>query len=119
IQRRWVKLLLAVQLAFAVNIVIFTASRTGYLTVIVAAILIVMFSGQKKGRLIALFIAAAVVTVVSVPQEYQDRFMSSFTGEEAEGQSSATRKALFFDSLETFAENPLGVGIACFRIYQA
>ncbi|MBB6091634.1 O-antigen ligase [Povalibacter uvarum] len=119
IQNRWVKILIAIQLVFVINIVVFTASRTGYMTAIVAAFLIIMFSGKKKMRLIMIFIGASILTVAVFPQEYKERFMSSFTGVEAEGASSATRKGLFFDSLGAFADNPLGVGIACFPTYQA
>ncbi|HEY6644771.1 O-antigen ligase family protein [Povalibacter sp.] len=119
IQRKWIKLLVAVQLVFAINIVIFTASRTGYMTFIAASILIVMFTNQKRARLIFLLMVAAIVTVTLLPQEYKGRFMSSFTGQEAEGASSITRKALLADSFNAFLENPLGIGMDCFPIYQA
>jgi O-antigen ligase len=119
VQRRWVKILIAVQLVFAINIIIFAASRTGYLTFIAAAILIVLFAKRGKAKLILLLIMAAFITVSYLPQEYQGRFMSSFTGQEAEGASSATRKALFFDSMGAFADNPLGIGLGCFPTYQA
>ncbi len=119
IQRNWIKLLVVMQLVFAINIIVFTASRTGYLTFIVAAILIVAYSNHKKGRLILLLIVAAIATVTFMPQEYKERFISSFTGQEAEGASSATRKALLVDSMNAFLDNPLGVGIGCFHLYQA
>lgn len=119
IQRNWTKILLAVQLIFAFNIIIFTASRTGYMTLIAAAIFAAMLSQQRKGKLLTLLVFAGIVSYMLLPQEYQDRFMSSFTGQEAEGKSSDTRKGLFFDSVKTFADNPLGVGIGCFSTYQA
>jgi putative inorganic carbon (HCO3(-)) transporter len=119
IQRNWVKLLVVLQLVFAINIIIFTGSRTGYLTFIAGAILIVLFSKQKKGRLILLLTVVAISVVTFLPQEYQGRFMSTFTGQEAEGQSSASRKALLTDSFNAFLDNPLGIGIGCFPTYQA
>lgn len=119
IQRHWVKILVAVQLVFAINIIIFTGSRTGYMTCIAVAFFIVMFSPHKRGRLILMLIVVAITVVTFLPPEYKERFMSSFTGQEAEGQSSASRKALLADSFQAFLDNPLGVGIACFPTYQA
>jgi O-antigen ligase len=119
VNQRWMKILIAVQVVFAINIIIFAASRTGYLTFIAAALLIVFFAKQGKAKMILLLIVAAILTVSYLPQEYKGRFMSSFTGQEAEGASSATRKALFFDSMGAFADNPLGIGLGCFPTYQA
>ncbi len=119
IQRTWIKILVGVLVVFAINIIVFTASRTGYITAILAAILIVLFSPSKKGRLIVLLMVASFATVTFMPDEYKERFMSSFTGKEAEGRSADTRKDLFFDSLKTFVEHPLGVGLGCFPEFQA
>lgn len=119
VQRRWAKILLVVQFVFAINIVIFTASRTGYLTVIVIATLMVLMARRNRLRWILVLLVSVATTASFMPPEYKQRFMSSFTGQEAEGQSSATRKALLVDSLNTFVENPLGVGIGGFRQYQA
>lgn len=119
VKPRWVRILLVIMLLFAVNIVIFTASRTGYLTVIVAAALIVALSDKHKAKVSTAMLAAALAAVLFVPTAYKERFVSSFTGKEKEWASSSTRKALFFDSLEVFAENPLGVGLGGFKVYQA
>ena len=118
LQRLWAKVLVWVMVVFAVNIIVFTASRTGYITAIVAAILIVLFSPNKKGKLIAWLVIASIVTVNVMPDEYKERFMSSFNGKEAEGRSADTRKDLFFDSVKTFVEHPLGIGLGCFPIWQ-
>jgi O-antigen ligase len=106
-------------LLFSVNVIIFTASRTGYLTLVVAAILILALSEKHRARLSAVIIASALAAVLFVPTVYKERFISSFTGKEAEGASAATRKALFVDSVHVFAENPLGVGLGGFKLYQA
>jgi len=118
ITARWVKLLVLLQVIFAINIIVFTASRTGYLTFIAATIFIVAFSRSKKLRMVGFAIGLSVAAMVFVPQEYKDRFISSFTGEEKEGHSADTRKGLFFDSIKTFSDHPLGVGAECFPIYQ-
>lgn len=119
IRSRYAKLLVVVMLIFALNIIIFTASRTGYLTLLMIGILIVWFSQGKRAKLFLFLIVAGIAAVSFVPPEYKERFLSSFTGQEAEGQSSATRKALLFDSLTAFSENPLGLGLGNFSRYQA
>jgi len=118
LQRTWVKALAWVLVVFAVNIIVFTASRTGYITAILAAILIVLYSPKKKAPLIAWLLVASFLTVTFLPDQYKERFMSSFTGKEAEGRSADTRKDLFFDAVNTFAEHPLGIGLGCFPIWQ-
>ena len=112
IDRKW-KVLLLILLMFMINILIFTASRTGYISFILAFLFIALDSKRKIKFLIltfALFCLAAVL----VPQQYHERFLSSFTGKEKEGNSSQARKDLFFDSLQVFTENPFGVGIGGF-----
>jgi O-antigen ligase len=115
----WVKILVLVEVVFAINIIVFTASRAGYLTFIASTLLVVAFSERHKARVFAFIIALCVAAVVFVPQEYKERFASTFTGEEKEGHSYDTRKGLFFDSLSTFIQHPLGVGPDCFPLYQA
>lgn len=119
VQQPWIKVMMAVQVLFAVNIIVFTGSRTGYVAFLASTLLMVMYSNQKKVRLILLLSLVSVIAVNFVPAQYKARFMSSFTGQEAEGQSSATRKSLFFDSVNTFAEHPLGIGLHGFARNQA
>lgn len=112
IDRKW-KYLLLILVIFLTNILIFTGSRTGYISTIMAFFFIYLESKKKKKLLIfciVLFCTAAVF----VPQEYHERFTTTFTGEEKEGRSSEARKNLFIDSLIVFNENPLGVGIGAF-----
>jgi putative inorganic carbon (HCO3(-)) transporter len=119
IEARWVRMLVLLQVIFAINIIVFTASRTGYLTFIAATILIVAFSRTRKLRMVGFAIGLSVVAMAFVPQQYKERFTSAFTGEEKEGHSADTRLGLLLDSIKAFSENPLGVGAECFPIYQA
>lgn len=116
---RWVKLLIVVHIIFSINVIIFTASRTGYLTVIAASMLLILFAERNKAKVLFATVALGIAAVTFVPPEYKERFVSAFTGQEKEGQSANTRKALFFDSVETFVRHPLGVGPHGFRIMQA
>jgi putative inorganic carbon (HCO3(-)) transporter len=119
IKARWLKLLVLTEVVFAINIIVFTASRTGYLTLTASAILMMAFSKRAKLRAFAFAATLAVVSVIFVPPEYKERFTSAFTLEEKEGHSAETRKGLFFDSLATFMRHPLGIGAECFPRYQA
>jgi O-antigen ligase len=118
VNKRVIRWLLIVLLVFGVNIIVFTGSRTGYVTLIAAAILSVGFAQGNKARWVMAIVVAAILAITLVPKEYQGRFMSSFTGVEAEGHSSDTRKDLFRDSLKTFTEHPLGVGMGAFALFQ-
>jgi O-antigen ligase len=118
VKAHWVKLLVLVEAVFAINIIVFTASRTGYLAIIASAIIVAAFSKRHRLRTLALAVALGAVALVFVPKEYMERFQSAFTLEEREGHSAQTRKELFFDSLTTFAHHPLGVGPECFPLFQ-
>ena len=117
LKSRTIKLLIGFQLIFSINIIVFTGSRTGYVTFLVMCGIIFLKS-RNKLRIFFLFCMAGLVIVVSLPNDYKERFLSSFTGEEAEGQSSNARKTLFFDSLTVFSNHPLGVGLFCFPVAQ-
>ena len=117
ITNRFVKIAVLVFVVFAINIVLFTGSRTGYLSIIVISVIVVMLS-EKRARMAGLFVLLAIVAVMYIPEEYKERFLSSFTGQEAEGASSDLRVQLFQDSLTVFSENPLGVGIGNFPLAQ-
>jgi len=119
LRTRWARWLVLLQVIFSINIIVFAASRTGYLTFIVGVMFIIMLSNGNKSRLLLYACIAALVAVVAIPQEYQERFMSSFTGKEAEGHSSDARKGLFFDSVNVFLNHPLGIGAECFAVVQA
>ena len=104
---------LLIELLFALNIIVFTASRTGYFGFLVFCALLFLKSRYKKRFL--LYLAIATVLIVSVmPVAYQERFSTIFSGEEKEGHSKQGRIELFYDSLRVFETYPLGVGIGAF-----
>ena len=116
IDRKW-KILLSILIIFLINILIFTASRMGYISFLLA-LLFISLDSKRKIKSITLLIAIFCFSAVIVPEQYQERFLSSFTGEDKEGGSSRARKDLFFDSLQVFSENPFGVGINGFIVVQ-
>jgi len=117
LKNKWVRLLILIQLVFSVNILIFTGSRTGYVTCIVMLIVLGIMS-QKKWRTFLLILLVAIIAIETVPGDYKERFLSAFTGQERVGHSKAKRLDLLRDSLRVFLEYPLGVGLFCFPIIQ-
>jgi len=108
---------LVLQLIFSVNIILFTGSRTGYLTCIVFLLLIFGLS-KRKIAISLLLLCLFAVSVSYIPDQYKDRFLSAFTGQDKVGRSTEARKGLFFDSIDVFIENPFGVGGHCFPVVQ-
>ncbi|WP_136799913.1 O-antigen ligase family protein [Desulfosediminicola ganghwensis] len=113
VKQRWLKILIGLQVVFSINILIFTGSRTGYLTFI-SFIFYVFILSTKKWKLSVLILLTAVMAVTFIPGQYQERFESSFTGQEKEGRSRNARITLLKDSWEVFLDNPTGVGLLCF-----
>lgn len=117
VKKRWMSMLLVVYVMFAINILIFTGSRTGYLTLVGVAAVTAILS-KRPMRSFAVLLVFAITAVLLVPQDYQERFLSAFTGHEKEGRSKDTRLDLLRDSVSVFAQNPLGVGLQCFPVVQ-
>lgn len=111
--RRWyARLALLALLGTALTCVIYTGSRTGYVALL-AFLFFWWLHARRKGRMIAWGLVAAVITVLVVPQQYKERFLS-IGGEEAEGASKATRIEILKDAWQVFLENPGGIGVASF-----
>ena len=109
---------LLIQLVFAVNIIIFTASRTGYLGFLVFCVILFLKSRYKK-RFLVLAAVLSIVALSVLPRSYQERFSTIFSGEEKEGHSKESRIELFYDSLHVFETYPLGVGMGAFPSVRA
>jgi len=113
ISPRWIKAVLVVMLGFAINIIIFTGSRTGYVAFIIFALFVILKSKVKKKAIACVFVIG-IISMPLIPQDYIDRFHTIFTGVEKEGRSAETRKQILKDAWQIFIENPLGVGVAAF-----
>lgn len=113
LSRRFVKCALVVLAVFAVTIVLYSGSRTGYVGIIVFLFAIVAWSKNRiKAMLFLTIICLGIIPMI--PQQYVDRFYSIFTQKEAEGSSSEARIVILKDAWEVFLENPLGIGVAAF-----
>jgi len=110
---RWQKAALVTLAAFAVMIVVFTGSRTGY--VAAAGFLMVVVVRSRRIVLGATLAAVATVMLLTfVPDEYKGRFESIFTQEDKEGHSTDMRKEILRDAWEIFLQRPFGVGVGAF-----
>ena len=115
--KNW-KFLLIIQVLFSINIILFTGSRTGYLAICMLMVAL-FWDSKNKFKIGAVIFLLSIIAIVSMPDQYKGRFLSSFSGQEEEGRSKATRINLLKDSIEVFVENPLGVGMGCFVVMQA
>jgi putative inorganic carbon (hco3(-)) transporter len=109
---RWQKIFLLVLLAFALNIILYTGSRTGYVGFLLFATY-VFFRSKYKWKMLLAGVILGVVALPMIPQQYIERF-ASITGSEKEGQSKYRRIEILQDAVTIFSEHPFGVGVAAF-----
>lgn len=109
----WIRVALFIQLGFALNIILFTGSRTGYMAFIVF-ILYAVYWSKKRAKAILYLLIVVAVALPFIPTGYIDRFHSIFTLEEKEGQSSLRRIEILEDAWQILIQHPFGVGISAF-----
>jgi hypothetical protein len=109
----FMKIILIVMLAFSINIVLFTGSRTGYVAFIVFIIYIIIIS-KNKFKIITCIIIFGIICIPIIPNDYVERFHSIFTGKEKEGGSREARIVILKDAIKIFIAHPFGVGIGAF-----
>jgi putative inorganic carbon (HCO3(-)) transporter len=110
------KYFFAVLLVLSIIIIIFTGSRSGYVAVLLAAIY--FFFKMKEGKFKVFFLSSILFVALApiVPEQYYDRFESIYSGKEAQGNSSGTRKIIMEDALEIYLEYPMGIGVNTFSV---
>lgn len=115
VKKYWQKILLLILLGFSLTIIVFTASRTGYVaTGLLVVYAIIKLKGKsKKIALITLFVGFPVIFSLA-PSEYLDRLQSIYTLEEAEGSSANARITILKDALYIAITKPWGVGVSAF-----
>jgi len=109
----WIKTVLSLGFVFAINIIIFTASRTAYIAFLIFVFFAFLRSKFKK-KFIVWGLVVALLGLPLLPQDYVDRFQSIFTGKDKEGHSTEKRKEIIIDAWQIFKDHPLGVGVAAF-----
>jgi len=111
---RWpVKCLFLLHAIFAMTIIIYSGSRTGYVGFLFFLIFLFLKS-PYKAKLLGGILALALVLIPFMPTQYMQRFNTIFTGKDIEGASIEKRKTIIKDSIKIFAWHPFGVGVAAF-----
>ncbi len=96
----------------ALTCVIYSGSRTAYVAIIAFVIYWFLMSNHKR-RFIVVGLVAGAITLMVLPQQYKERFLS-IGGQEASGHSKEKRIVILQDAWQIFRENPGGVGVASF-----
>jgi len=117
VKRKWIKLAILSLFIFSTYVVIYTGSRTGYLGYLIMVVLF-FFQSSKKLRTAILVVTLMMIpiSVTFLPQNYKDRFMSSFSGQEKEGASKQARMKLYREGWFVFKKHPLGVGVGNYPV---
>jgi hypothetical protein len=110
---RWIKAMLIIMLAFAINIILFSGSRTGYVAFSIF-VLFVFLKSKMKMKFLMYALIIGIISFPMVPHDYVERFQSIFTGTEKEGHSKETRIEILRDAYKIFITHPLGVGVSAF-----
>ena len=108
-----IRSVIAVQFLLAMNIVVFTGSRTGYVGFLYL-LGYILLKGKNKFRVFLAICGLVIVGVIVVPGQYMKRFETIYTGKEIEGASMDTRKVILKDAVDIFSSNPLGIGVGAF-----
>lgn len=114
----WIKTVLLIQTGLALNIVVFTGSRTGYVALLAGLGMIVSRAENRK-RSVVLLLVAMMATVPLIPKDYIERFTTIFTLHDDEGHSIEKRQVILEDAWAIFKEYPFGVGVDTFPIVRA
>ncbi|KAB0666485.1 O-antigen ligase family protein [Oryzomonas japonica] len=109
---KYIKMGLFVLAVFALNIILYTGSRTGYVGFIFFVAFILL--SLKRVKYILILIPIIILSYSFIPGQYAERFDSIFTLHEKEGQSSEKRIEILKDAIDIFYKHPLGVGIQAF-----
>lgn len=110
------KCFFATMIVLSIIIIIFTGSRSGYVSVILAAMYFFFKMEKGKLKIFVLSIILLIALAPLVPEQYYERFESIYTGKEAAGNSAGTRKIIMEDALGIYKAYPMGVGVNAFSV---
>jgi O-antigen ligase len=109
----FVKTAFLFQLVFALNIIVFTGSRTGYVGFLILLIF-ALYKSKVKKKFLLYGIVFSLISFSLIPQQYVERFETIFTQQDKEGRSIETRRQIFEDAWQIFLSHPFGIGVAAF-----
>jgi putative inorganic carbon (HCO3(-)) transporter len=108
-----IRIALATQALFALNVIIRTGSRTSYVGLIIS-LLFFTFAAKSKIKVICIIVAISLVMVPFISTQYFERFETIFTMRDKEGKSTEARLEIMRDSWHVFLNHPFGVGVGAF-----
>jgi len=109
----YLRIILIIQIVFALNILLCTGSRTGYIGFI-AALGFLVWNSKSRIRTILFILAAGFVATPWIPKDYIGRFESITTQKDKEGHSTDLRKEILRDAWQVFISAPWGIGVGAF-----
>jgi hypothetical protein len=113
ISSKLIRLALIIQLFFAITIIVYTGSRTGYVALIFAVGFFIAKS-PKKIKNYMILLGFSVILLYFTPNQYFERFETIFTMQEKVGHSAIKRIQIIKDSFNILKKHPFGVGIGAF-----
>jgi O-antigen ligase len=113
LSNRYVKIFLFGLAIFGLNIILFTASRTGYVGFLLL-VLFILYKGGLKKKIVIGVVIFGLLAINFAPSQYIERFTSIFTQEEKEGNSIGARKVILEDAWAIFLDHPFGIGVGAF-----
>ena len=113
VSRPAMKAILGMQGGLAIMTIIYTGSRTAYVGLMFVLFFLVKDS-RFKFKVMSALLVVVLCLLYSVPTEYWTRFESIFTGQEIEGSSLDSRKAIILEAIDVLIRHPFGVGVAAF-----
>ncbi len=99
----------------SLTIILYTGSRTGYLGFLIMS-MIFFFRSRHKGKIFFAGIILAVIIVLTLPQQYKERFESIFTSYKDTHSSAGLRVQILKDAWAIFLDHPFGVGVRAFPV---
>ena len=115
LSKSYLRYFLIILTIFSVNIILFTGSRTGYVAFLIM-LFFYIFIHQKKVKYFFLVLLALLLAFIFTPEQYKERFMSSFSSYHKVDSSAGKRVQILRDAWDVFKNHPLGVGVAAFPI---
>jgi putative inorganic carbon (HCO3(-)) transporter len=110
-----IRLILLAQGALALNVVLRTGSRTGYVA-FALLLAVAAMRAKKKFRTFALGAIFIGLAIPFIPEDYVGRATSIFTQKDKEGESTELRREILRDAWAIFKEHPLGIGVGAFPV---
>ncbi len=111
--RKLFKAFLLVMFVFALIVVLYTGSRSGYVAFL-GFFLVLLLKSQGKMKIFFALLFSGILLVSFLPKQYYERFESIFTQKEKEGHSSDARIQIIKDAIDISIKHPFGVGIHAF-----